>query len=96
MKIIYFPRALDDMAWVRRYYSRIFPEGNSRARAQLRRTETIVREQSNIGHPSERVEGAREFHIQKTPFTFLYRPFPDRIEILRVIDERSDWPERES
>jgi plasmid stabilization system protein ParE len=84
------------MAWVRRYYSKIFPEGNSRARAHLRRTEEIVMEQPNIGHASDRVEGARELHIQRTPFTFLYRPFPDRIEVLRVIDERSDWAKSES
>jgi hypothetical protein len=33
--------------------------------------------------------GTRKVPIRRTPFTHVYRIWPDRIEILRLIDQRS-------
>ena len=90
MRVVYLHKALRDMAWVRQYYGNIFPEGARKARAQLQNTEKIIVLSPYIGHPSEKVDDAREHHIPRTPFTFLYRLRDDRIEIMRVIDTRAD------
>jgi plasmid stabilization system protein ParE len=91
MKVTYLTHALRDMNWVRKYYKEVFPAGRSSARSQLRRTETLISENPLIGRSSETVSGAREFHISRTPFSFLYRVAKDHIEIVRVIDNRSNW-----
>lgn len=91
MKVIYLAQALRDMSWVRKYYAEVFPAGRSNARSQLRKTETLISENPMVGHPSETIGGAREFHISRTPFSFLYRVTKEHIEIVRVIDNRSNW-----
>ncbi len=91
MKVIYLTQALHDMNWVRKYYNEVFPAGRSNARSHLRKTETLISENPLVGHLSEAVSGAREFHISRTPFSFLYRVAKEHIEILRVIDNRSNW-----
>ena len=91
MKVIYLAQALRDMNWVRKYYSEVFPAGRSNARSQLRKTETLISENPLAGHASEAVVGAREFHISRTPFSLLYRVTKENVEIIRVIDGRSNW-----
>lgn len=94
MKVIYLAQALRDMHWVRKYYSEVFPAGRSNARSQLRKTETLISENPLAGHPSETVSGAREFHISRTPFSFLYRVTQENVEIVRVVDNRSNWDQQ--
>ncbi|MFI0848788.1 type II toxin-antitoxin system RelE/ParE family toxin [Mesorhizobium sp. IMUNJ 23232] len=91
MRILFLAQAKRDLRWFKRYYTDTFPEGSRKADAQFVRAQRLLLTNPHIGHPSEKVDGARELHLQRTPFTFIYRPFSDRIEILRVIDERSDW-----
>jgi plasmid stabilization system protein ParE len=91
MRLIFLARATQDLRWFKRYYTAAFPEGRTKADAQFLRAQQLLLANPHIGHPSDKMEGARELHIQRTPFTFIYRPFSDRIEILRVVDERSDW-----
>ena len=38
----------------------------------------------------EGMAGIREFPIPRTPFSFIYRVVDDRIEVLRVRDQRGD------
>ncbi len=89
MKVSYLTQALRDINWVRKHYKDVFPAGRSSARSQLQKTEKLISEHPLVGQPSEVVSGAREFHISRTPFTFLYRLPKDHIEIMRVIDGRS-------
>lgn len=91
MKVIYLTQALRDMHWVRKYYSNVFPAGRSNARSQLRKTEQLISENPMVGHSSEAVNDAREFHISRTPFSFIYRVTKEHIEVMRVVDNRSDW-----
>lgn len=91
MKIIYLREALKDMQWVRHYYRNIFPAGQGNARESLRTAERTIFEHPFIGAPCEEIETAREYRISRTPFSFVYQVLDDRIEILRVIDNRSDW-----
>jgi plasmid stabilization system protein ParE len=94
MNVIYLTQALRDMNWVRKYYNEVFPAGRSNARSQLRKTETLISENPFVGHFSETVTGAREFHISRTPFSFLYRVTKENIEVMRVIDNRSNWDQQ--
>ena len=89
MKIVYLPATRSDIAWLRDYCSRIFPEGHTRARQHFKATEKLLSENPLFGRVVE-AEGVRELVIPKTPFSFLYRIRQERIEVLRVWDGRAD------
>jgi plasmid stabilization system protein ParE len=92
MKVIYLRSALPDLVWMRRYYSRVFPQGAKQAQYQLNATKRLISEHPEIGHLAI-VEGLLEFPVLKTPFTIVYRIRPSRIEILRIRDQRQS-PDR--
>ena len=75
---------------MRTYYAHIFPDGAKRAADQYGRTCGVIRDNPLVGRPVEGMEGVREFSIPRTPFSFIYRVVDDRIEILRVWDQRGD------
>lgn len=87
MKIVYLASARDDFVWMRRYYVEVFPEGASKARNQFRATESLLRLNPEIGHPTER-DSVREFAMPNIPFSVIYRIRERRIEALRIWDER--------
>ena len=90
MKLVFLPSARVDLLWMRRYYTRIFPEGAQQAAAQYARTRNLLRRNPLIGHAADDIEGIREYSIPRMPFSFIYRVGDDRIEVLRVWDERGD------
>jgi len=92
MKVIYLRSALPDLAWMRRYYSTVFPQGAKRAQSQLNVTKKLIAERPETGHVAV-VADLLEFPVLKTPFSIVYRVRPDRIEILRIRDQRQN-PER--
>ena len=75
---------------MRAYYVHIFPDGAKRAADQYRKTCGIISENPLVGRPVEEIEGVREFSIPRIPFSFIYRIVEDRIEVLRVWDQRGD------
>lgn len=75
---------------MRTYYSSVFPDGAKRAARQYRRVCDTIRRNPLIGHLLEDMEEVRELSIPRTPFSFIYRLVEDRIEILRVWDQRGD------
>ena len=89
MKIFYLESARDDLVWMRHYYEAVFPEGQKNAQKQFHAVERTLRTNPFIGHTTHR-QYVREFTIPKTPFSFIYRIFPDHIEVLRIWDERRD------
>lgn len=74
---------------MRYYYENIFLEGLIKAQKQFHSTELLLSENPYIGHPTHR-KGVREFSIPRIPFSYIYRIQQDRIEILRIWDERQD------
>ena len=90
MKLVFLPSTLSDLAWMRSYYTQVFPDGARRAAEQYRRASRIVRDNPLVGHPVEDIPNVREFSIPRTPFSFIYRLGDDRIEVLRVWDQRGD------
>ncbi len=94
MDIVFLPRALADLVWFRRYYEQIFPDGAPKARLQFEKTLQTLKDQPRAGRQGE--EDTREIVLGRTPFMFVYVLRNDRIEILRVWDQRAgrpgDWP----
>ena len=90
MKLVFLPSTRSDLLRMRTYYAHIFQDGAKRAADQYRRTCGIIRENPFVGRPVEEMEDVREFSIPRTPFSFIYRVVDDRIEVLRVWDQRGD------
>lgn len=90
MKLVFLPSTRLDLLWMRTYYAHIFPDGAKRAAKQYGKVCGIIRNNPLVGHPVEEIEDVREFSIPQTPFSFIYRVSDDRIEVLRVWDQRND------
>lgn len=89
MRIVFLLSTRQDLRWFRRYYEEIFSEGARQAAEQYDRTLEALASHPRLGHPSP-VADVREFSIPRTSFPLIYRIRDDRIEILRVFDERSE------
>mgnify|MGYP002173220498 CR=1 FL=1 len=90
MKILFLPECRADLRWFKRYYTSIFTEGRERADRQFLTARKLLKTNPFIGHPVDGLEEVRAHHLPRTPFTILYRLRKDRIEILRILDNRSD------
>jgi len=88
MKIVFLESAVQDIQWFRYYYRSVFPEGGAKARAQLRAIQATLAANPYAGHRSDTGDTVRELSIPRTPFTFVYRVTPTRIEVLRLWDSR--------
>lgn len=90
MQIRFLKSAASDVTWMRRYYRSIFPEGSKNAQKNYEVAKLALKANPFLGHPTENIDGVREYHIPRTPFCFVYRVTEDAIEVLRVLDERSE------
>lgn len=93
MEIVYLESARDDLLWFRHYYEEVFTAGSERAKKQFVAVEILLKENPLIGQEVHRSD-VREFSIPKIPFSYIYRVQPQRIEVLRVWDERGDSRKR--
>ena len=91
MNVVYLPSSLPDVAWVRKYYTEVFPEGAKHANKQIRKAEALIVLQPGIGRDADASKSAQLYVIPKTPFTFIYRVKGENLEIMRILDERSDF-----
>ena len=90
MELVFLPSTRTDLLWMRSYCAHIFQDGAKRAANQYRRTCSIIRENPLVGSQVEEMEDVREFSIPRTPFALIYRIVDDRVEVLRVWDQRGD------
>ncbi len=89
MEIVYLKRAQLDLTWMREYYSTVFTAGSERAREHFLSAEKLLLDYPEIGHETE-FDNVRQLTIKRTPFSFIYRLTPTRIEVLRIWDGRAD------
>ena len=75
---------------MRNYYAHIFPDGAKRAAEHYVRASDVIRDNPLVGRTVEEALGVRELSIPRTPFSFIYRVVDDRIEVLRIWDQRGD------
>ena len=90
MKLVFLPSTRPDLLWMRTYYTSVFPAGARRAAGHYRSACRAIRENPLIGHPVEDMPEIREFAIRRTPFSVIYRVVGERIEVLRIWDQRGD------
>lgn len=88
MKIVFLEDAARDIRWFRFYYQSVFPEGSSKARANLKAIQKTLAANPYAGHPGDTREDVRELSIPRTPFSLIYRVTPAQIEVLRLWDTR--------
>ena len=90
MNLVFLPSTRSDLSWMRTCYTSVFPPGAKRAAEHFRMTCSVIRENTLVGHPVEDMPYVREFAIQRTPFSIIYRVIDNRIEVLRIRDQRGD------
>lgn len=90
MKIVFLPSTIADLRWFKNYYMTVFPAGKQKAERQFQNIQEVLMANPYVDHPSDGIAGALEHKVLRTPFTFLHRVEKDRIEILRVTDDRAD------
>ena len=92
MRLLYLPRALDDLAWIHSYYIQTFSGGAAQAWHVVAAAEALITEQPFIGVALSEIDGVRALRLAKTPFSFIYclRRDRDIVEIAGVWDGRSD------
>ena len=90
MKIVFLESSAQDIAWMRKYYKSVFSAGSKNAQKNYNSAKLALKANAYIGHASDYGEGVYEYHIPRIPFTFIYRVKEDRIEMLRVLDDRSE------
>ncbi len=93
MKLVFLPSTAPDLLWMRAYYERVFPHGAKRAAEHYRLACRLIRDNPLIGHRVDDFPDVREFAIQRTPFSVIYRIVDERIEVLRIWDQRGNRSE---
>ena len=91
MNYKYSPKAERDLRWFRAYYRNAFPQGKRSAQQLYLQTLETLLDNPKIGRSVEDFPGAREFTIQKTPFSFIYFIEENELRIVRVFDQRSEF-----
>jgi plasmid stabilization system protein ParE len=89
LQIVYTKDARLDYMYFRHYYEKYFPEGLENASKQFIHTMKVLANFPGIGRPIGKPP-RRCFKIQRTNFTVVYRPLSSRLEILRILDQRSE------
>jgi plasmid stabilization system protein ParE len=89
MQIVYLRRAAKEYLWFRDYYTRIFPEGRDKAFTHYFKVLSLIVSHPEIGKP-EGKPPRRRFKISNTPFSISYKVLGNRMEIVRIRDNRSE------
>ena len=90
MKLEFLSSALEDLEWVSQYYGRVFPQGRNNFRSSFRATKKLLKQNPYIGMSLDYNKNARRLIIVKTPFALIYRVTKTHIEVIRILDNRSD------
>ena len=93
MNVVFKARAIDDLEWFERYYAEIFPDGSKRAERQFFKTKQILKDFPDIGRPVK-TKSQQEYVVPGIPFCFVYRRKSNTIEVVRVLDLRSNRPQK--
>jgi hypothetical protein len=67
LQVYYTPTALADMAWLRRSYGNVFPNGHSGARHSLQRTVLLLSEMPEAGRISDFGADLRQIPLRRPP-----------------------------
>jgi plasmid stabilization system protein ParE len=91
VRIVFLRSCQPDLEWFRTYYETVFSAGAKHAEEQVEKSLELLRHNPFIGHSLEE-KGTRELPISRTPFSLVYRVTREHIEIISVLDQRSNRP----
>ena len=92
MPIVWLPIAVQDVIHLRTYIADLDPQAASQIAQRIEQAVSHLATMPNIGRPG-RLFGTRELVISGTPFLAVYRVQNNRIEILRILHGRQNFPE---
>ncbi len=90
MRIVWLPRARDDLLHARDYIAAHHPGGARRVFAAIRAAVRDLGAHPHRGRP-RRVDGTREMAVPRTPFLVAYTVVSDRVVIIAVVHGARDW-----
>ncbi len=89
LKIHYLDLAQLDLLKFRLYYQQYFPEGLEKASITLQKCLMLISNFPDMGHHAGKAP-RRCFGVPQTHFTLLYQARDNRLEIVRILDQRSE------
>lgn len=91
MPIVWLPIAVQDVIHLRTYIADLAPQAASQIAQRIEQAVSHLATMPNIGRAG-RLFGTRELVISGTPFLAVYRVQNNRIEILRILHGRQNFP----
>jgi toxin ParE1/3/4 len=92
MKLLWLPRARDDVRHAVRYVARNNPRAAAQIGARIMASAQRLQMFPELGRPG-RVAGTRELVVPRTPYIIAYQITGGDIEILAVIHTARRWPD---
>jgi toxin ParE1/3/4 len=93
MKLIWTPRAKDDLREIGHYIADFNPITALALARRLRHAAKMLADQPAIGRPG-RVEETRELVVSGTSYILPYRVRDGRVEILAALRTSQQWPDQ--
>ena len=91
MRIVWTRVAINDLVEAREYIAEDDPKAAARVATRVLEAVRALSESPQLGHVGA-VRSTREWHVGHTPYRLIYRFSPPRLEILRVLHDRRQWP----
>ena len=88
MAVAYLAQAAKDAVWMQYYYDVIFPDGGPKGRARFQKSVALLTTRPEMGRALGK-KPRRCFSVPATPFTIVYQVRGERLEIVRILDQRS-------
>ncbi|WP_404788913.1 type II toxin-antitoxin system RelE/ParE family toxin [Altericista sp. CCNU0014] len=92
MPIVWLSVAVQDVLRIRTYIADRDPSSAKDVALRIDKSVNLLATMPNVGRPG-RIFGTRELAVQKTPFLVVYRVQNERVEVLRVLHGRQDFPD---
>ena len=89
MHIVFLPSARVGLRWFHKYYTDVFTDGKANADRQFLTMKKVLLTTPDAGRPMG-VKNFRIYSIPRTPFSVIYRVEKERVEILKIYDQRSE------
>jgi plasmid stabilization system protein ParE len=89
LDIIFLPSARLGLQWFRIYYEQSFPEGMAKANARFEKCIRLLSHSPGMGRPAGKPP-RRRFSIPDTPYTVVYLQRERTLEVIQVLDQRSE------
>lgn len=91
MKVVWTPRALRHLVYLRRYIEQDSEQNAAVVASRILHAADLLQAHPEIGRPG-RIIGTRELVVPGTPYIIPYRVRRERLELIAVFHGRHQWP----